>query len=203
MRPALFALTLGFLAEARADPGVDAQIDKLVARALAEFHDTKLFAPPGDNVDETLKQLRPLLMDRASPDARARVEQMFNTIAGPPARSASPGTAQPTPAPPTGQQLAPPPVMAPVVASPPRPEPEGVAPFLSRGAAALDLGQIAQARDWYRFAAEKGSAEAARRLAETYDTAFLDKRGALGIRGDPEQAKRWLDRAHELEAIKQ
>lgn len=74
-----------------------------------------------------------------------------------------------------------------------------MASLLARGDAAMSLGQIGAARDWYRAAAERGSADGARRLAETYDADFLMQHGAIGTPGDPEQEKVWMERAQKLE----
>jgi TPR repeat protein len=208
-----------------ADPqtSVDSQIDALVQRGLAELRDHKLFGPPGDNANATLQQIYPLI-EQGSPAAQQKVTGLLEALSdseaggctGPPNGRSAPGPpcglskepramepqaeatqlARPRPAPPSA--IAPSASSQPV-RIPKRPPPD-VGPLLSRGDAALANGQIAAARDFYRLAANHGSAEAARRMAQTWDPAYLAQHGAVGIQGDPQRAQQWLARAQQLDS---
>lgn len=78
--------------------------------------------------------------------------------------------------------------------------PEEVAALLARGDALLSSGDIASARLCYETAADRGDAQAALRLGETYDPAFLAQAHLIGARSDPTQATRWYQRALALGA---
>jgi len=82
----------------------------------------------------------------------------------------------------------------------PRLPPEEVASLLARGDALLGSGDIVSARLCYETAAEGGDAQAALRLGETYDPAFLAQAHLVGARSDATQAKRWYQRALALGA---
>lgn len=89
---------------------------------------------------------------------------------------------------------------------PPEPEPVptsaavNAAAFLTRGDALIATGDIASARLFYERAVDAGDAEAAIRLGETFDPAFLAHARLNGIRGDPATALKWYKRARELGA---
>jgi hypothetical protein len=70
--------------------------------------------------------------------------------------------------------------------------------YVKRGDAMLTVKDISGARKFYEYAADAGSARAARALAETYDPAWLGKLGAVGIRPDPALAAQWYSRAQTL-----
>jgi len=72
--------------------------------------------------------------------------------------------------------------------------------LLSRGDAVFGTGDIASARLFYERAADAGNAQAAIRLGETFDPAFLARAQMKGVRGDPAVALRWYKRARELGA---
>ena len=78
--------------------------------------------------------------------------------------------------------------------------PEEVAALLARGDALLGSGDIVSARLCYETAAEGGDAQAALRLGETYDPAFLARAHLVGARGDATQAARWYQHALALGA---
>jgi TPR repeat protein len=63
--------------------------------------------------------------------------------------------------------------------------------FVQSGDARLASGDIASARLYYERAAEAGDARAARLLANSYDPAFLERWGVLGMTGNAQQAARW------------
>lgn len=67
---------------------------------------------------------------------------------------------------------------------------------VQRGEAMVSLGDYAAARLLYRFAAERGSADAALKLAKTYDADPLPNR--LSLRPDEAEAARWYRAANEL-----
>jgi len=58
---------------------------------------------------------------------------------------------------------------------------------------------ISAARKFYEYAANAGSARAATTLAKTYDAAFIDQLGVVGLLPDAALAARWYRRAEELE----
>jgi hypothetical protein len=73
--------------------------------------------------------------------------------------------------------------------------------FLQKGTERLQEGLVAPARLLFERAADLGLAEAAMALAETYDPAVLGTRQNLqAIQPDPDQARRWYERARTLGA---
>jgi hypothetical protein len=79
--------------------------------------------------------------------------------------------------------------------------PEEVAVLLVRGDALFGSGDIVSARLCYERAAEGGDAQAALRLGETYDPAFLARAHLNGARGDATAAARWYRNALALGAV--
>ena len=73
-----------------------------------------------------------------------------------------------------------------------------VGALLARGDSLVVKGDIASARLFYERAAEAADGQAALRLAESYDPAFLARAHLSGARGDPLAAARWYRRAREL-----
>jgi TPR repeat protein len=73
--------------------------------------------------------------------------------------------------------------------------------LLIRGDSLIAKGDVASARLFYERAAEAGDGEAALRLGESYDPAFLARAHLSGVRGDALAAARWYRRAHELGTI--
>lgn len=87
-------------------------------------------------------------------------------------------------------------------AEPPAPEPsihrldpDTIASLLKRADALIASGDVAAARLVLRRAADAGDAQAAMRLAETYDPAFLEKLGVHGFVPDPVLARSWYEKA--------
>ncbi len=72
--------------------------------------------------------------------------------------------------------------------------------LLSHGRDLERVGYFAGARLFFERAAEAGSAEGARALGETYDPVEFQKLGVRGMTPDPALARKWYDRARELEA---
>jgi hypothetical protein len=70
--------------------------------------------------------------------------------------------------------------------------------LLARGDALVAKGDIASARLFYERAAEAGDGQAALRLGESYDPAFLAQAHLSGVRGDAVAAAHWYQRAREL-----
>ena len=64
----------------------------------------------------------------------------------------------------------------------------------------LEQGNITPARQFFRRAAEAGLAQAAIRLATTYDPAELRRFKAQGLVPDLAEARKWYERARELGA---
>src|SRR3984893_14760121 len=74
-----------------------------------------------------------------------------------------------------------------------------VSMLLKRGDSLLGTGDLASGRLFYQRAAEGGNGEAALRLGNTYDPAFLE-RAQLRVQGDRALALFWYQRARELGA---
>jgi hypothetical protein len=72
--------------------------------------------------------------------------------------------------------------------------------LLSHGRNLERVGYFAGARLFFERAAEAGSAEGARALGETYDPVEFQKLRVHGMTPDPALARKWYDRARELEA---
>jgi hypothetical protein len=68
----------------------------------------------------------------------------------------------------------------------------------TRGDSFFALGDIASARRFYERAAEAGDGQAALRLGESYDPAFLQQPRFWGARADLSLALVWYKRAREL-----
>lgn len=77
--------------------------------------------------------------------------------------------------------------------------PVDTAPLLERGDRLFGTGDVASARLFYERAADAGNSQAALRLGETYDPAFL-QRAQLRLAGDRGLAIFWYGRARELGA---
>jgi hypothetical protein len=96
-----------------------------------------------------------------------------------------------------------PPIGAPVPAviepKDPPAMPVDTAPLLERGDRLFGTGDVATARLFYERAADAGNSQAALRLGETYDPAFL-QRAQLRLAGDRGLAMFWYGRARELGA---
>jgi len=72
--------------------------------------------------------------------------------------------------------------------------------LLARGDTFFWTGDVASARLFYERVADMGEAQAAVRLAETFDPVFLDRTHLRGVRGDPGMALFWYRRARDLGA---
>ena len=70
--------------------------------------------------------------------------------------------------------------------------------LVARGGDLLGNGDIATARLFFERAAEAGDGHAALLLGRTYDPAYLDRAGVMGMRGDPDEAAAWYRRARDL-----
>jgi TPR repeat protein len=70
-------------------------------------------------------------------------------------------------------------------------------PLLEQGNRLFAVGNIASARLFYERAADSGDGQAALRLGETYDPAFL-QRTQLRVAGNRALAVYWYRRAREL-----
>lgn len=73
--------------------------------------------------------------------------------------------------------------------------------LFARGEQQLAQGNIAVAREFFKRAADEGLPEAALMMGDTFDAEELTRRGAVGIRPDPAESKRWYEKARELGAI--
>jgi hypothetical protein len=72
--------------------------------------------------------------------------------------------------------------------------------LMKKGNEQLEEANISAARLFYERAADAGLAEAAMALAATYDAAELPRLNVRGVRSDPNEAKRWYERARQLGA---
>jgi hypothetical protein len=72
------------------------------------------------------------------------------------------------------------------------------AALVARGDGFLSAGDVTSARSFFERAADAGDSQAAMRMAVTFDPAFLSRAGVHGVRGDPEQASFWYQRARNL-----
>jgi hypothetical protein len=70
--------------------------------------------------------------------------------------------------------------------------------LMARGDALFSARDFVSARLFYERAADAGGGQAALRLGETYDPAFLMRARLTGVRGDASLAARWYRRAREL-----
>jgi hypothetical protein len=92
-------------------------------------------------------------------------------------------------------------VPAPVPARPrPDAKAEAMLHLIAGGDILLDAGELPEARERYRRAAEAGSADAAMRLAATYDTNEITRLGLTAAAIDVAQARRWYRHALKLGA---
>jgi len=73
-----------------------------------------------------------------------------------------------------------------------------ISSLLTRGDSLFGGRDVTSARLYYERAADAGDAQAALRLGETYDPAFLTLARLNEVRGDPVVATRWYRRAREL-----
>ncbi len=71
--------------------------------------------------------------------------------------------------------------------------------LLARGDALLVIGDFSAARMFYERAANAGHGQAALRLGETHDPAFLARTGFIGARANAAIAAYWYQRARELD----
>jgi hypothetical protein len=140
-----------------------------------------LVAPP--------EKTGPLLTSPPSPPAQAAsTPPLAVRPAVPPAASAA------APAPPTRQ----PPSAIAGAARPPAVPPLSTAALVARGDGFLRTGDVASARLFYERAVDAGDGQAALRLGETFDPAFLQAAHLAQIHGDMATAVSWYRRARDL-----
>ncbi len=72
------------------------------------------------------------------------------------------------------------------------------AALMRRGDAMVAIKDISAARKFYESAADAGSAAAALALAKTFDPAYLETLGVVGLRPDPATAAAWYRKAAAL-----
>jgi hypothetical protein len=140
----------------------------------------------------------PVAATAASPGATAGAGRAAEIVA--PQRPAADAAPSPTAVQPSAfeqSQPSPPPSPTPPAAQLSAAE---IAALTARGDAFLNAGDIASARAFFERAANAGDRSAAIRMAVTFDSAFLDRAGVHGLRGDPEQAAFWYRRARDLGA---
>jgi len=86
----------------------------------------------------------------------------------------------------------------PAPAPPPQISAEEAAILLASGDAALRTGDITTARLYFERATEAENPQAALRLGNTYDPAFIAMAGLKGVHGDAAVAERWYRYAQAL-----
>jgi hypothetical protein len=74
-------------------------------------------------------------------------------------------------------------------------DPDEITALIDRGSALLKRGDLASARLLLRRAADAGSADAALMLGSTFDPAFIQQLGVIGILPDVARARRWYQKA--------
>jgi hypothetical protein len=79
-------------------------------------------------------------------------------------------------------------------------EPAGASKLIDHGDRHIALGDIAVAREYYLRAIEVESADAAMKMAETYDPKELARLNVRGVKPDSAKALHWYQRALELKA---
>jgi hypothetical protein len=155
-----------------------------------------------------LAEARTTLVVAAVVQERAHADTEASTPPPPPSPPAEAhrGTV-PAPAAPAAVAALPPPAAP---ATPDPPAPKSAAPTLSpevrerargllqRGQTLLAAGDIASARLFLRRAAEAGLAEAALAMGDTFEPGQLIRLKAIGIRPDPDEARRWYEMARDL-----
>lgn len=104
---------------------------------------------------------------------------------------------EPAPAPPGASVPPPPRAQAPVLMPADR---ENAEKLIARGERDLDLGNIAQARQFFLRAAQIGLARGALMMASTYDPRELARMHAVSVQPNIAEARRWYVRAGELGA---
>lgn len=72
--------------------------------------------------------------------------------------------------------------------------------LVSRGEQQLARGNVANAREFFRRAADAGHAQAALLMGDTFNTAELARYGVVGIQPDLKEASRWYEKARDLGA---
>jgi hypothetical protein len=90
-----------------------------------------------------------------------------------------------------------PPVAVAQADNPPAPVGDA-ASLVAQGDRFLGSGDVASARLYYEQAAKQGDGRAAMFVGLTFDSDFLDRAGAVELRGDRAQAEAWYRRAQDL-----
>lgn len=144
-----------------------------------------------DNVPEAVK----LVKNEPAPSAPAKASEAAQPIVKKPAAAEAAPATQPKPAGKTvtaeadeWYQLEPAP-------------PEHEVRMLSRGEKLLQAGDIAAARQIFTYLAHRGSVAGARALAATFEPETFQILHVYGMEPDPESARKWRNRATELEDI--
>ena len=150
-------------------------------------------APPAAELDQARKEADEL----RSQLAQATEQGRKGRASAPTLEVTSPNESAQKKRPPLSEaEKQPPPSQAGVGYSIPK---EEMVQLLSRGDSLLITGDVTSARLFYERGAEAGDREAALRLGQSYDPAFL-QRAKLRVRGDTAQALFWYGRARDLGA---
>lgn len=178
-------LVVAYLPTAEATPFIT-----MIAGALRPLKD--LPASPTGKQNSPHRVLRAPEPGSAAPQMTADAERTTASTTGPDPGSAAPqATAE--------AELS--------TASAPSPEPRRAAPqmtaeeinaLLARGDALLSMADVTSSRLFYERAAAAGDAQAALRLAATYDPSFLAQAGFKGVGGALAAAHYWYQRARDL-----
>jgi hypothetical protein len=146
---------------------------------------------PESGASDSAKASAPIPSEPAAQQMAARIDDTSKRIPEPLAAETAQGVS-----PPAGVPAAP--AHNPASKTSPSLSGAEIQVLLGRGDALVAKGDIASARLFYERAAEAGDGQAALRLGESYDPAFLAQAHLTGVRGDAVAAAHWYQRAREL-----
>jgi hypothetical protein len=181
--------------------------DGPAAAAPAAVHafaaEEKAPAPPVAETPQSTQQPRVSVAVETPAPATAWPSPPQQAEQSPAVQTAAPAAGWPSPPQQPGESIAvqtPPPTPTPAAVDSTRPaiDADEIAVLLNRGKAFLNDGDVVSARLVLRRAAEAGSAEAALALGASYDPLVIKQTGAVGVRGDAEQARQWYQKAAAL-----
>ena len=178
------------------------------AVAIASLPDLKIMLPPG------AAGRSEIVITLVTVDGSMLAETKSTLIVAA-ARQLERGQAQRDGGPPGATMLrAGAPVQPPALPGPAAAEPRGPAPdpsaapqdreraqrMMRKGDEQLEEGNVSAARLLYERAAEAGLAQAAMALAATFDAAEFSRLKLRGVEANPNEARRWYERARQLGA---
>lgn len=154
---------------------------------LASLSNLRIIVPVG------VSGTSDVVVTLVSVDGAALAEAKMTLTISAPSRSLPPSAVAETPAP------SPPPRRTQPVQLTPAAK-EKAEKLVQRGEQELGNGNIAQARGFFMRAADSGFARGALMLASTFDPAELARLKVQGVQPNPDEARKWYERARELGA---